>query len=268
MDNEMTNEERIEKLKALRAPFPAHQISKLPKPYKRDSQKGHCPECGGWHGLPAAHLDYVGHAAITARLLDVDPFYNYEPYAVDARGLPVVDEYGGMWMKLTVCGVTRLGYGDATNQQNGSAVKERIGDCLRNAGMRFGMALELWHKGELYLDDDQAPAGQVREPEQQAPEPIGADELEQIAVSLASAPDESSLRSLWQSFYVRATEVQRGYLEPIKNARKDALIAAAVGMASDLAEPGAPAQPMGTHPPQARTRSLRSVAPKPRNTTH
>src|SRR5687768_17507101 len=56
-------------LALLREPFPPNQISKLPKPYKKDSPKGNCRECGGYHGLPAAHLDYVGHAALTARLL-------------------------------------------------------------------------------------------------------------------------------------------------------------------------------------------------------
>jgi hypothetical protein len=32
-------------------------------------------------------------------------------------------------------------------------MKERIGDALRNAGMRFGAALELWHKGDLHIDE-------------------------------------------------------------------------------------------------------------------
>jgi hypothetical protein len=59
-----------------------------------------------------------------------------------------------MWIKLTVCGVTRLGYGDAQGKTGGDAMKERIGDALRNAAMRFGAALELWHKGILHLDDE------------------------------------------------------------------------------------------------------------------
>jgi hypothetical protein len=32
-------------------------------------------------------------------------------------------------------------------------MKERIGDALRNAAMRFGAALDLWHKGDLHLDE-------------------------------------------------------------------------------------------------------------------
>lgn len=142
------------RLARLRAPFPANQISKLPKPTRRDAPKGKCPECGGWHGLPAIHLDYVGHAALTDRLLEVDPLWTWEPCGTDAGGLPSLDPIGGLWIRLTVCGVTRLGYGHAGDKEGGDAIKELIGDALRNAAMRFGCALDLWHKGQLHVDDD------------------------------------------------------------------------------------------------------------------
>lgn len=144
-------------LELLRQPFPPNQISKLPKPTKKDAPKGKCNECGGWHGLPAVHLDYVGHAALTDRLLDADPAWSWEPLALSQEGLPVLDPFGGMWIKLTVCGITRLGYGDADGKSGGNAIKELIGDALRNAAMRFGAALDLWHKGDLHADDDDAP---------------------------------------------------------------------------------------------------------------
>ena len=131
-------------------PFSGNEINKLPKPYKADNLKGNCKECGGYHGLPAAHLDYVGHAALTKRLLGTDLHWNWEPLALDEQGLPQLDRNGGLWIKLTVCGMTRLGYGDATGKTGGNAVKELIGDALRNAGMRFGAALDLWHKGDLW----------------------------------------------------------------------------------------------------------------------
>lgn len=134
----------------MREPFPSHQINLLPKPKSKDAEKGRCQECGGWHGLPAVHLNYVGHAALTDRLLDVDPEWSWEPLALDAHGLPQFDGNGGLWIRLTVCGVTRLGYGDAQGKRGGDAVKEAIGDALRNAGMRFGAALDLWHKGDLH----------------------------------------------------------------------------------------------------------------------
>lgn len=147
-------EHQREALTKLRAPFEQHQISKKPQPTKKDNPAGKCHECGGWHGLPAIHLDYVGHAALTHRLLDVDPLWNWEPLAMDAKGLPAIDGEGGMWIKLTVAGMTRLGYGDAGGKTGPNATKERIGDALRNAGLRFGMALDLWHKGVLEMEPE------------------------------------------------------------------------------------------------------------------
>lgn len=136
-------------LAMMRQPFPENQISYLPK--------------GG------VKLAYVGHAALTDRLLDVDPAWNWEPLAISPDGLPVLDPFGGMWIKLTVCGVTRLGYGHAGNKEGGDAIKEVIGDALRNAAMRFGAALDLWHKGDLHahLADEAAP-----EPPKMPPEVI------------------------------------------------------------------------------------------------
>lgn len=149
-------------LALLRKPFPAHQISKLPKPTKQqteevkaDFRKGiRCQICGTWHHPDVVHLDYVGHAALTDRLLDADPAWTWEPLSIDqASGLPVIDNLGGLWIKLTVCGVTRLGYGDAQGKEGPNAIKECIGDALRNAAMRFGAALELWHKGDLHVEE-------------------------------------------------------------------------------------------------------------------
>ena len=128
---------------ALREPFPASAIGKLPKPNRKDAQKGNCSECGGWHGLPAVHLDYVGHAATTDRLLTVDPSWTWEPFALTSEGLPLVTREG-LWIKLTICGVTRPGFGD------GASMKEMIGDAIRNAAMRFGVALDLWAREDLH----------------------------------------------------------------------------------------------------------------------
>lgn len=160
-------------LALLRKDFPAHQISKICKPYNKDSPKGKCRVCGGFHGLPAVALDYVGHAALTDRLLDADPRWNWEPVAVDQTGAPVVDKDGGMWIRLTICGVTRLGYGDAQGKSGANATKERIGDALRNAAMRFGAALDLWHKGDLHLDeepDEKKPTPQNHKDSPQVPD--------------------------------------------------------------------------------------------------
>jgi len=141
-------------LALLRQPFPPNQISKLCRATKRDNPKGKCNVCGGWHGLPAIALDYVGHAALTDRLLDADPNWTWEPLSMSPEGLPVMDPFGGMWIRLTVCGVTRLGYGHAGDKTGGDAIKEIIGDALRNAAMRFGAALDLWHKGDLHAHEE------------------------------------------------------------------------------------------------------------------
>ena len=49
-----------------------------------------------------------------------------------------------LWIRLTVAGVTRIGYGHAEGKKGPDAVKETIGDSIRNAAMRFGVALDLW----------------------------------------------------------------------------------------------------------------------------
>jgi hypothetical protein len=161
-----TVEDALEALKPqlakLREPFPANQISKLPKPLaKREVMdtipKAKCQECGGYHATSKIiHLDYVGHAALTDRLLDTDLEWSWEPVAFTAEGLPALDRNGGLWIKLTVCGVTRYGYGSADGKSGGDAVKELIGDALRNAAMRFGAALDLWHKGDLHAEGDES----------------------------------------------------------------------------------------------------------------
>lgn len=148
-------------LAKLREAFPPYQISSLPKETKKQREEREknrnvgirCALCTGWHHRDAMHVPYVGHAAITDRLLEVDPFWKWEPLAWTPEGLPRFDASGGMWIKLTVAGMTRLGYGHGAqkpNQDPGAREKEVIGDALRNAAMRFGAALELWHKGDLH----------------------------------------------------------------------------------------------------------------------
>ncbi len=166
-------------LKRMREPFAANQISKLPKPtrsqteaVKANYKKGiRCQVCGGWHHPDVIHLDYVGHAALTDRLLECDPAWNWEPFSMTNEGLPLLDRNGGIWIKLTVCGVTRNGYGHADGKSGGDAIKEAIGDALRNAAMRFGAALDLWHKGDLHVEvnDDESGANDVdKNPPQRA----------------------------------------------------------------------------------------------------
>jgi hypothetical protein len=193
---------------ALAAPFPADQIELLPKPFKRDADRGQCDRpdrngvsCGGWHGLPAIHLHYVGHAGVTMRLNQVDPTWTWEPMYRDVppdllqsaiatgneeivrqviENAPICYTDGGLWIRLTVLGVTRPGFGDAQGKGGPNAVKEIIGDAIRNAGMRFGIGTYLWSKSESAIaltaredgvDVDQGEPEQPRPPRQRAPRP-------------------------------------------------------------------------------------------------
>ena len=191
-----------EEIKSMRTPFAPHLISKLPKPTKQqtdevkaDFKKGiRCTVCKGWHHKDVVHLDYVGHAALTDRLLDVDPDWNWEPVTWTADGQPALDRDGGMWIKLTVNGVTRLGYGDAQGKTGGDAMKERIGDALRNAGMRFGAALDLWHKGDLHVDDAVEPAKPEQKSQSKAHNDVNAI-FEAAITAIKLAPELSLLQS-------------------------------------------------------------------------
>ncbi|WP_221937330.1 hypothetical protein [Novosphingobium lindaniclasticum] len=120
---------------------------------------------------------------MTHRLLDTDPEWFWEPVAFGQDGLPALDRNGGLWIRLTVLGVTRLCYGDADGKQGGNAIKEAIGDALRNAAMRFGAALDLWHKGDLHGDDGDH-AEETGKPQtdarQSAPDRMRADALEKL----------------------------------------------------------------------------------------
>lgn len=143
------------KIALLRKPFAEVTVGKLPRTTcgrcaKNERKRcddhqwiANCAECHGSHTSATIHLDYVGHAAVTDRLLAVDPFWSWEPMVLDGAGFPGLDRDGNLWIRLTVGGMTRLGVGDGRN------AKERIGDAIRNAAMRFGVALDLWSKDEL-----------------------------------------------------------------------------------------------------------------------
>ena len=117
----------------LREPFPANAIGKLPK--------------------GRTSVDYVGHAAVTERLLAVDPGWTWEPLSRDERGAPLVlfdqqRKVAALWIVLTVCGVSRIEVGTATIG-DANLEKTLVSDAITRAAMRFGVALDLWSKEEL-----------------------------------------------------------------------------------------------------------------------
>jgi len=155
-----------EQVDALRAPFPAAAVGKLPRSTCKacsdrncqQHRKQRCDVCGAYMTTAHIHLDYVGHAGVTDRLLSVDPTWSWEPVAFDTNGAPLITTSGQrwvMWIRLTVCGVTRLGVGTCTG--GFEPEKELIGDAIRNAAMRFGVALDLWSKEELESAHDESP---------------------------------------------------------------------------------------------------------------
>lgn len=155
-----------EQAKALRADFPVGTIGKLPRitcaPCRKaqgkvcpEHTKARCAVCKGYLTPQHIHLDFVGHAETTDRLLSVDPEWTWEPMSIGDDGLPAFDQWGGLWIRLTVAGVTRLGYGAAETSERKNPpdmVKECIGDAIRNGAMRFGVALALW--GAKGVPDD------------------------------------------------------------------------------------------------------------------
>lgn len=132
-----------EGFKRLREPFPKEQIGTLPK--------------------AGIKLEYVGHGAVCSRLLEVDPHWTWEPVAFAPDGSPLIgrDNQGRpveFWIKMTVLGVTRYGVGTIIPGAP-EAPKQLISDAIRNAAMRFGVALDLWSKEEL-SESAQSPATQ------------------------------------------------------------------------------------------------------------
>jgi hypothetical protein len=216
----------------LRKPFKTEEIGKLPRVTcpKCSDRKQHCDEhvkvkcreCQAYVSERHIHIDYVGHADVTARLLEADEEWTWEPKAkdidpavlaaavatgnaelvrtvlenapprfdLDERGDPV-----GLWILLTVGGVTRPGYGSVPSGQP-DAVKVLIGDALRNAAMRFGVALALWAKGDRAdptAENATASAGQARRGRQPAREPSenAVPAPRQQASESAPEPDEA-----------------------------------------------------------------------------
>lgn len=168
----------MDALAKLREPFPEATVGKLPRSTCRACSDAHskvcdkhskreCAACGNYMSNAHIHLDYVGHAEVTDRLLTVDPQWAWEPVAWTDAGLPLIAKGASgewtMWIRLTVCGVTRLGVGTVSGGFD--VEKQLIGDALRNAAMRFGVALDLWSKSELESAVDETPAPQPPSPE-------------------------------------------------------------------------------------------------------
>jgi len=242
-------------LAKLRAPFPPEQIGKLPKstckacqpytPCDRHTMVRGCRDCGGNHPSSTMHLDFVGHADLTARLLEVDPAWTWEPFSqTQIAALPPVLRDAGLWINLTVLGVTRPGFGDAGGKSGGNAVKEAIGDALRNAGMRFGIALDLWAKGDRSWakEPDTTPEQGTPPPDAKADRPQGSVHHGQVEVANARPNDGTDPRvgvhveAFWTDFNAltppQQQQVRLGWPQGFPN--PDALSVNQVAVVRDL----------------------------------
>jgi hypothetical protein len=93
------------------------------------------------------NLAYVSHADITKILIEVDPAWSWQPIEW-VNGRPAINVENGtatMWGTLTLLGKPMLGVGSVRADKQ-DLDKELVGDFLRNAAMRFGIALSLWSK--------------------------------------------------------------------------------------------------------------------------
>ena len=150
-------------------------------------------------------LSYLGHADTTRALIEADPCWTWEPMGRDANGQPVMerDEGGrpvGLWVWITVCGVTRPAYGSCDAGKR-DAVKELIGDAIRNGAMRFGVAGGLWSKADRAGD---APAKPQR---RKAAKPRTADTV---------LPDEPPPGTAeWQALTLLAPEASPAQLAEV-----------------------------------------------------
>lgn len=196
-----------DRLAALRAEFPAEVIGKLPRitcKDCRDSQRKRCDRhewvarcalCGSSHSSAFIHLDFLGHAHVVDRLLTVDPHWTWEPFTAEQiAALPPALRDGGLWIHLTVLGITRPGFGELEKGKGaGDAIKGAISDALRNAAQRFGVALKLWANEPLTSsstgDHDEpatSPAPQAERPAQDDLDGMATAELLNLVDELAT----------------------------------------------------------------------------------
>lgn len=129
-------------------------------------------------------LDYLDHAQTTRALIEIDPLWTYEFRAVADDGLPRVRQVGErlyLGITLWLCGKPLPGIGSAL-VTSPDPLKELIGDALRNAAMRFGIALSLWSKLEMPTTEPQSLPPEAALPASEPSE--GTDTAEQGSASV------------------------------------------------------------------------------------
>jgi hypothetical protein len=146
-------------------------------------------------------LAYVGHAEITKALSEIDASWTWEP-VLGPDGLPLIriqhgliprrdreplpQDMATMWGRLTLNGVTRWAVGSVESHKP-DLDKELVSDFLRNAAMRFNIALGLWMKSPA---PDHLAARHVPAPKQTREAPNAPTVVNIVQEPSHNAPDE------------------------------------------------------------------------------
>jgi hypothetical protein len=244
-----------DQVKLLRQDFDPEYVGKKPQYSCRDCSKApgkccanhsksRCAECGQWITSAHFHIDFVGHAHVTDRLLEVDPEWTWEPFARDEEGCPLIrqrDAQSVLWIYLTVGGVTKPGVGIAASSKD-ELEKELVSDALKNAAMRFGVALSLWAKGDLHAPVEDEPAPPIDWPALGWSDQVAHDtERERLAARSKGLPGDKQQA-------MRAWFADQGWTLPYERAQMEAW-ADRLDVMADVVEGGADEHPPSDTPP-------------------
>ncbi len=170
------------------------------------------------------YLSYVGHAEITRILSEVDPTWTWEPAGWE-NGRPAIHVHAGeihrrdgdpiqvptatLWGYLTLLGVRRLAVG-SVEAHKPDLDKELVSDFLRNAAMRFGIALALWMK-----EDGATTTSSTRSPAPRSAPMVTEQRGDVTVTAPANAPSEKQLS------FLRRLLKESGQLPPANLASLD-----------------------------------------------
>lgn len=148
----------VSALDRLREPFAEHQLRHRPAVTCRtcadpalecvEHERKVCETCRQLVSTEHEHVEYVSHVEVTERLLEADPLWYWEPFALTPAGLPAFDANGGLFIRLHLHDVDgfalrdRIGYGDSMGLPGTDGVKAAISDAIKNAAGRFGVKTE------------------------------------------------------------------------------------------------------------------------------
>lgn len=168
-------------------------------------------------------LRYLSHIWVRKAFQDADPDWYWEPMGYDDRGQPVIerDSQGqpvGFWIWLHLLGTKMPGYGSVEPGKR-DAIKELIGDALRNAGMRL-VGGSLWVKDKPKRKTpakkkEPLPAA-AAPPEDDAPhyeKAAGKERFDRLCAEYGDEPVKGALATFGVSTFSELTAVKEKAIE-------------------------------------------------------